>query len=421
VASVYKPKGSANYVISWRGADGRMHKQTACPDRATSKRIAAKKVEEEAQRKAGLITPAAEKIAKAAAKPVAEHLDAFIAIMKAKQSHPKHVCATRTYLERIVAKTEAAQLSDLTLDAVTLAIDSIAQELGLSARAYNAHVTAIYSFVRWCCKTNRIVAHELEGLGKRDIDAGRRYVRRPLTADELRRLIATTKTAPTWRGITGQDRAMFYLLGAATGLRRSELGSLHPEDFDLQGPMPFVCLDGSRTKSKKECNQPLQVGLVGELKAWLATKPPGKPVFALPEKTARMIQRDLKRAGIEPVDAKGRVVDTHSLRHGYISALARARLPLKVTQELARHSDPKLTMNVYAHVNVHDLHGAVADALPDLTALPDQSAMSATGTDGVALPPALPEEEAGFCNSGSGKGFTSNSPQTRDQLAASSF
>ncbi len=70
------------------------------------------------------------------------------------------------------------------------------------------------------------------------------------------------------------------------------------------------------------------------------------------------------------MDAQKRVVDTHSLRHGYISALARARVPLKVAQELARHSDPKLTMKVYAHVSAYDLHGAVADALPDLTTRP---------------------------------------------------
>ena len=48
------------------------------------------------------------------------------------------------------------------------------------------------------------------------------------------------------------------------------------------------------------------------------------------------------------MDDQGRVVDTHSLRHGYISALALAGVPVKVAQTLARHSDPKLTMNVYA-------------------------------------------------------------------------
>jgi integrase len=90
-----------------------------------------------------------------------------------------------------------------------------------------------------------------------------------------------------------------------------------------------------------------------------------------------MLHADCQRCGIEPVDAQGRVVDTHSLRHGYGSALARAGVPLKMTQELMRHGDPKLTMNIYSHLSAYDLHGAIADALPDLTT---PAAKKSTGT-----------------------------------------
>ena len=95
-----------------------------------------------------------------------------------------------------------------------------------------------------------------------------------------------------------------------------------------------------------------------------------------------MLHADLRRRGIEPIDDQGRVVDTHSLRHGYISALARAGVPIKVAQTLARHSDPKLTMNVYSHLTAFDLHGAIADALPDLTSEADEGFVVATGTRG---------------------------------------
>jgi hypothetical protein len=95
-----------------------------------------------------------------------------------------------------------------------------------------------------------------------------------------------------------------------------------------------------------------------------------------------MLHADLRRCGIEPVDAQGRVADIHSLRSAYISALARSGASLKAIQTLARHSDPRLTMNVYAHLTAFDLHGAVAEALPDLTASPEPTFMAATGTDG---------------------------------------
>jgi site-specific recombinase XerD len=44
----------------------------------------------------------------------------------------------------------------------------------------------------------------------------------------------------------------------------------------------------------------------------------------------------------------------HSIRHGYITALAKSGVSIKTLQTLARHSDPKLTLNVYSHVTMHD-------------------------------------------------------------------
>jgi Phage integrase family len=110
------------------------------------------------------------------------------------------------------------------------------------------------------------------------------------------------------------------------------------------------------------------------------------PVFALPEKNGQMLAADLQRCGIEPVDDQGRVVDTHSLRHGFISTLAKAGVPIKTLQTLARHSDPKLTLNIYSHLTLFDTASAL-DALPDLTR-PDSSreAVRMTGTDSVVTP-----------------------------------
>jgi hypothetical protein len=74
------------------------------------------------------------------------------------------------------------------------------------------------------------------------------------------------------------------------------------------------------------------------------------------------------------------VVDFHALRATYITLLVKGGASVKVAQELARHSDPKLTMNVYTKLGVHDLTGAL-DALPSLTGdEPTSEAARATGT-----------------------------------------
>jgi hypothetical protein len=106
----------------------------------------------------------------------------------------------------------------------------------------------------------------------------------------------------------------------------------------------------------------------------------------LPQKTGLMLKVDLERSGIEPTDPSGRVVDMHSLRHGYNMTLAKAGVPVKTLQALARHSDPKLTLNVYSHVSVYDTAKAV-EALPDLTGPGPRSAPAAAAVTGTDVQP----------------------------------
>jgi integrase len=425
MASVFKPDGSKKYIIMYVDESGRRRKKTGTTDKGVTQRIANDLENNVALRIQGLIDPAAERFADSARKPIDQHVDDFVASMEARARDAKHIRTTRTYVERILAQAKAEHVSDLSPATVTLALGAIGHELGLSARAVNAHSTAVKAFMRWAWKDGRIRAYELGNIGRRNELADRRYVRRPMSDTELRTLIATARIAPEWRGISGNDRSWFYVLGAVTGFRRSEIGELRPEDFDLERPMPVVCLDGSRTKNGKNCEQPLPRSLAVELQPWLASKTPGIPVLELPEKTALMLHADLRLCGIEPVDAQGRVVDTHSLRHGYGTALARAGVPIKVAQTLLRHSDPKLTMNVYAHLTAFDLHGAIADALPDLTTEAPSGRMIMTGTDPspVSIPDATQyttQENVDGPNSRIGKAVTPNGQLTLNQRVVGS-
>lgn len=74
-----------------------------------------------------------------------------------------------------------------------------------------------------------------------------------------------------------------------------------------------------------------------------------------------MLKGDLKKAGI-PVDVNDEAAIFHSLRHTFSSMLARSA-PVKVTQELSRHSTPTLTIGTYSHATMKERAAAVA-ALP---------------------------------------------------------
>jgi hypothetical protein len=62
-------------------------------------------------------------------------------------------------------------------------------------------------------------------------------------------------------------------------------------------------------------------------------------------------------------DHAGLYADFHSFRHLFIINLERAGISPKMAQVLARHSDIRLTLGVYTHVELHDQTAAIG-ALP---------------------------------------------------------
>jgi hypothetical protein len=108
------------------------------------------------------------------------------------------------------------------------------------------------------------------------------------------------------------------------------------------------------------------------------------------DKTAKMLRADLDAAGIPYRDESGRVADFHSLRHAYITALAKGGVHPKLAQALARHSTITVTMDRYTHTLIGEQADAL-DALPDLSTGPEREAARATGIDGKSLPSGLPD------------------------------
>ena len=180
-------------------------------------------------------------------------------------------------------------------------------------------------------------------------------------------------------------------------------------------------LDAISSKRRTEDIQPIRQDLADTLGPWMSGRKADEPLWLgrWNEKGAKMLRRDLRlsralwikaslnraerrernESGFLAVtDDNARVVDFHALRVTFITALARGGASVKVAQELARHSDPKLTMNVYTSLGIHDLTGAL-DALPDMTDnTPSAEPLRATGTyDGsaefTATPPQLNSQQ----------------------------
>ncbi|MCE9608241.1 MAG: tyrosine-type recombinase/integrase [Planctomycetia bacterium] len=88
-------------------------------------------------------------------------------------------------------------------------------------------------------------------------------------------------------------------------------------------------------------------------------------LFNVPSGLLRILNRDLKHAGIQKRDERGRTLDVHALRHSFGTLLSKGNVAPRTAQAAMRHSSIDLTMNTYTDPKLLDVHAAL-DALPAL-------------------------------------------------------
>ena len=153
---------------------------------------------------------------------------------------------------------------------------------------------------------------------------------------------------------------------------------------------PYIQLRAETTKARRADHIPLCGELAEALRgARAADGADDGPVFAdVPDMD--VYRADLTAAGIPYKDAQDRQADFHALRHTFGTMLAQSGTGIRTAMELMRHTDAKLTMNVYTDPHLLETAGAV-ESLPTLTGKAGTADASetaealATGTDDRAL------------------------------------
>jgi len=395
---------SRTYYVSWTDHEGlRQVENSGTPDKSLALALTRKRETEAMERAKGLVDTETERYAKQASRPIREHVEDFRMYHEAKQDDPRYILMLDRYVSRIIADGKAKTISDLTAGSGLRTINRFRKADNLSLRTCNSYRMAIKSFTRWAWHEKRTRSDELVMLKRFNEETDRRYIRRELQVSEVQWLLATTenRTRPDHR-ISGPDRAMAYRLALGAGLRVKEVRSLTPESFNLDGDPPTVTVLANYSKRRRQDVQPIHPSLAKMLREWLKGRPAGKPLFAtMPQRTARMFHADLeaarenwlKDAGsnkeqkrreesdfLKPRNRLGEVVDFHSTRHTYISAIVAGGASVKVAQELARHSTPVLTIGRYSHTRLRDVAGAL-ESLPDLNS-PKQPEVQLPRPDG---------------------------------------
>ena len=417
---------SATYTAKYRDGQGIVREvATGCRTKDGALSVMRELTGRAEKVKAQILTPDEDRIADQQGIPLGNHISDYIDHQTAKELNQARINNTRSRLNRIAADCGFARLSDLSASALERWLLDRQRE-NMSAGTRNGYREAWIGFANWCVKTSRLLKNPLSNVFRADANADCRRKRRALTEDELTRLLDATRRRPLVDAMMirrgrrkgelgakvsdkrrrqlerlGRERALIYKTYLLTGLRKSELASMAVAHLEFDGPYPYVNLNAADDKSRRGADIPLRQDLADELREWLDGKladirteamangddvpnvlPASLAILDVPDGLLRILNRDLKLAGIPKKDDRGRTVDIHGLRHTFGTHLSKAGVAPRVAQAAMRHSSIDLTMNVYTDPRLLDVHGAL-DSLPTLSldGTPEQAEAKATGTD----------------------------------------
>jgi site-specific recombinase XerD len=243
-------------------------------------------------------------------------------------------------------------------DLVSAYVRHLRTKEGLQASSANRRIAAIRHFWRWMLETGIIEADPLSAL--RTAKIGKKLPR-PLSEDEVQRLLDAVKPIPSARGAqdakyleieAARNRAFLELL-YGSGLRISEACGLQWGDLDLgnsQGPLARV-----RGKGKKQRVVPLSRAFLACLLDYLrmASYKPGakQPLFLArhggPLSAPYMdgvFKKLLAQAGL-PSD-----LTPHKLRHSFATHMLDHGADTRIIQELLGH-ESLATTQIYTQVS----------------------------------------------------------------------
>ena len=228
-----------------------------------------------------------------------------------------------------------------------------------SPKTLNEYLAALSALCSWLRKQDRLTANPFERVSKVDTRGKQRFQRRALNDKEACALLTVS-----------EPRSTIYLLALHTGLRRGEINATRRDDLKLDGDRPWIRIRAGVNKNRKEQRLPLHPELVAKLQAMKLTDLSATaPVFPEGVPPMKVVRADLQAVGIPLRDDRGHRVDFHALRTTFITRLQLAGVPPREVQELARHSDMRLSTKNYMDVSQLPLAATVRQ-MPALGATP---------------------------------------------------
>ena len=267
-----------------------------------------------------------------------------------------HCQRTASRLKEVFVACKFDKVGDIDASKVERYLGEQVQSGRLHPRTVNNFIISLKAIGNWLVQNDKTDKSPFRNMRPVKVTE-RKRPRRAMPADELAKLIAHTKAADDAYDLSGHERSILYRFAACSGLRVGEIRKLTVGDFNAEEKT--ITVQAAFSKNRKRSVLPLRADVVAELQELTAGKLPTLPIFGkIPQFAARMIREDCEGAGIDTVG-----VDFHCLRYSFASMLVNSDVAPKTAMELLRHSDVRLTMQLYGQ-SYKSLERAAIDSLP---------------------------------------------------------
>lgn len=368
---VFKRNGSW-YITYQEPATGRWRKKKSGPDKALAEQHQAQERRKRQAAIVGLYNP----VEKHLNTPIAHVVEKFLEDVESRDPGPDHVLLLASRLYTALDWMQVEYVRDISDGAPRL--DDFLKALragrvtnrsgirvtgrdrgGVSPKTRDEYGASLRQLGRWM-EQEQLVARNPFPLKRTKVEGEETFTRRAITMDEVHRLCeAACRRLRTASG-EGRRLACLYYCAATTGMRRGELKKLKWAHVDISEG--YITLPADVTKNKRKAILPMNAKLRDMMFSLLLEDPKahsGAPVFFVPVKTAEMLRKDAKLAGIE--DKPGTVLDFHCLRTSCATNLLRAGVRPDVVQMIMRHSDIRITIDHYRKEDRDEMLKAVEE------------------------------------------------------------
>ena len=275
--------------------------------------------------------------------------DAYLASERAASRHTR-----AAYVRDLTELREFSRAKGVGRTPESLRIDDLRAWLAalhrrLAPTSIARMIAAVRSLFRFLVRRGFVARNPTAGLRS---PRARRPLPNVLSVDEAFRVVEAPAVAPP---LGTRDRALLELL-YGSGLRVSELSGVDLGDVDLEAGVIRV-----RGKGRKEREVPLGEVSVEALRLWLPERLALQRAASTPN--ALFLGRRGRRLGVRQVQhlvgryslqATGRHVGPHALRHSFATHLLDDGADLRSIQEMLGHASLATTER-YTHVSIDKL------------------------------------------------------------------